>query len=217
MMKNGILILFVFGFQSIFCAQFYNRTGKNMGLYFSAAPINAIHLKGNNLSINSYQFSTGFVKMIYSGIYPKIGYGYTILKDNSNLVFSNNGIHSVNIGVLCDINLLDFGLRKIGSTCHAIKCGLILTPEYRHAFNSGGIKNYSIGEFSGEIGLSFCHVSSSPSKKNRSKTRHYDFYYRNGFTPFYKTNGFAGTDKYMSKEIGFRIRFMFHKVYDFLK
>jgi hypothetical protein len=216
-MKKGILLVFLCGWYLTIFGQFYNRTGKNFGIYLSGSPIHSLHRKGNDLSLNSYQFSTGFVKMISSGVYPKIGYGYTFLKENSKTFLSNNAIHSVNIGVLLDFNLLDFGQRKIGSTCHSIKCGIVLTPEYRYAFSNGVLKNYSSGEFSGEIGLSFCHVSSSPSKKNRSRTKHYDFYYRNGFTPFYKTNGFAGTDKYMSKEIGFRIRFMFHKVYDFLK
>jgi hypothetical protein len=216
-MKKGILLVFLCGWYLTIFGQFYIRTGKNFGLYLSGSPIHTLHLKGNDLNLNSYQFSAGFVKMISSGIYPKIGYGYTFLKENSNIVLSNKAIHSVNIGVLLDVNLLDFGQRKIGSTCHSIKCGIILTPEYRYAFSNGVLKNYSSGEFSGEIGLSFCHVSSSPSKKNRSRTKHYDFYYRNGFTPLYKTNGFAGTDKYMSKEIGFRIRFMFNKVYDFLK
>jgi hypothetical protein len=216
-MKKLILLVLICSLHSTFYGQFYNRTGKNFGLYLSGSPIHTVHLKGNDLKANSYQFSTGFIKMVYSGIYPKIGYGYTFLKDDYNLIFSNKGIHTLNAGVLFDVNLLDFGQRKIGSTCHSVKCGLILTPEYRFTFTSGPLKNLSSGEFSGEIGLSFCHVSSSPGKKNRSKTKHYDFYYRNGFTPFYKTNGFAGTDKYMSKEIGLRVRFMFHEVYDFLK
>jgi hypothetical protein len=216
-MKTAFLIFITFGVQTIVLSQFYNKTGKNLGLYLSASPVNSIQIKENNLSANSYQFSAGFIKMIYSGIYPKLGYGYASFKDNNNTIFTTKGLHTLNMGVLLDINLFDFGQRKVGSTCHSIKCGLTLTPEYRFALKSGTVKNYSIGEFSGEIGLSFCHVTSSPRKANRSKTRHYDFYFRNGFTPLYITQEFSGNDKYMSKEIGFRVRFMFHKVYDFLK
>jgi hypothetical protein len=216
-MKNLLVILVFIGFNPATYSQFYNRTDKNWGLYVSAAPFNTVYLKGQTLNANSYQFSTGLMKLVYTGIYPKIGYGYTHFKDNSKYLTSGNGIHSINAGVLIQMNIFDFGQKKIGSTCHAMKCGLIITPEYRYAFSNKALKNYASGEFAGEFGLSFRHVSSSPRKKNRSRTRHYDLYYRNGFTSFYETNGFAGNDKYMSKEIGFRVRFVFHKVYDFLK
>jgi hypothetical protein len=219
MIKFLVTISLSLLFISNVAAQFYKQTGKNFGLFIAGSPISSIHIKKEPINSNTNLFSVGLVKMVSAGIYPKIGYSLSVLKNDyyENSSFSVKNFHTLSAGILFDVRIAKLRQKKIGSTCHYLSMGMIASPEYRFTFPSTDINDNFSGEFSGEIGLSFCHVSSASNRKNKSRTRHYDLYYRQGFTPFLKLSDGISENPYMQKEIGLRVRFMFHKVYDFLK
>lgn len=199
--------------------QFYERSGKNYGMYFSVQPLSVLKKSGDPSTFTNVNGSLGFVSIVSKGVYPSFGYTYSHQLNTSarNPSFSVRESHMVDASVLINKRLVTLMNKRIHGVCHYVSLGLILAPEYHYMFGNREHQNESFGEVAGQIGLSLYHHYSSSSKRGRSKTRQLELFYRQGFTPIF-TETINGTEqKYFRQEIGIRIRLIHHQVYDFLK
>ena len=202
-------------------AQIYEKTGRNLGVYFGG---NASFVASNasQTPLATYSASGGLIHMVSPGIYPKLGYHYgkmpsSIGNDRMELM---SDLHSIEGSVLIDKRLLKLskGVRVLGvGGCHYLSIGLILAPEYRYTFSRSGFRNDSFGEISLLSGLSFTHVYKSMSKRNKSRTTQYDVFFRQGFTPFYATDFGGEPVTFKRFEVGLSIRKIKHQVSNFLR
>jgi hypothetical protein len=205
LMKTTFLFVFCFGIYSF--SQIYERTGKNMGLYtsFSCHTDETFRLP--------VSFSAGFLTMPTPGIFPKLGYKMDIIPSREG--FSK--IHGLEASVQLDKCLLKTskGIRVMNA-CHYFSIGLILAPEYRcHIIPNA--EQSVLHEFSGLAGLSFAHISKRRDKRSQRFTRQYDVFYRQGFSPSYQLLFSDGAPSRLRMEIGMNIRFMHHRVRNFLE
>lgn len=199
--------------------QFYERTGKNYGLYLSAQPLSVLKQAGDPFSLTNVNGSIGFISMVSRGIYPSVGYTYSHLLNSGarNTSFPLTESHTLDASLIFNKRLVKLMNKRINGVCHYLSLGLIVAPEYHYMLGTREHPNESFGEVGGQIGLSLYHHYSSASKRARSKTRQYDLFYRQGFTPIF-TETIKGTQqKYFRLEIGIRVRLIHHEVYDFLK
>lgn len=198
--------MLILGFNSF--AQYYERTKRNVGIYLTASPfVNTDESKGFN-QLNSYSVAAGFQRMIFSGVFPYLGYRYTSQTDLTDFRSQGKSYHSIHAGLLIDKRLTKVHLKKIGSLCHYHALGLIGGPEYQYTIGQTGN-----GEIAAQIGISIYHHVSGASKRTKGNTFQYDIFYRHGFTPLYQSSN----EKLYSQQIGFRLRYTKHKVFDFLK
>jgi hypothetical protein len=200
-------------------AQYYERTGKNFGVFFSGVPIATTASNLKQLSANTLSISAGLMKMPIPGITFSAGYGYAQF-DHSNAStrsFPYSSAHSVMGSILADKRIARLQEKKVRGMCHYLSLGLIAGIDYTYMFGTRAIPNQSYGEIGGQIGLSFCHVYSGAGKRSRSQTNHFDVFYRQGFTPVFTTTVTGQKQSYYRCEIGVRVRLMRHQVYDFLK
>jgi hypothetical protein len=189
-------------------AQFYERTKRNMGAYFTGSTFVSTDETKAFDALNSYTVGGGIHHMIASGVFPYAGYRYTAQTGLFNTRTSVSSFHAIHAGVLLDKHITKVQLSRIGSLCHYHALGIILGPEYQHAIGQRGF-----GEFSAQIGLSIYHHVSGGGKRTKGNTFQYDLVYRHGFTPLLT----IGNSKIYSQQIGLRMRHTKHKVFDFLK
>ncbi len=189
-------------------AQFYERTGRNIGIYITSSPLSSISARGTSTSLNTYSIGGGFCHMLVPGIFPYAGYRYTAPNPFNASTPVVPSFHALHAGLLFDKHLTKVRQRKIGSCCHYHAIGLVLGPEYQYALG------YSrSGEIAGQVGISIYHRVSGASKRNRGNTVQYDLFYRHGFTPLLETDG----TKSYSQQFGLRIRYTKHQVFNFLE
>jgi len=219
-MKTGIITaIAVIVVGKMASVQFYERTGKNFGMYFSAQPLSVIKQSGDPFALTNVNGSAGFVSMVSRGIYPTLGYTYAhqLNAGIRNTSFPLAQSHMVDASILINKRLVKLMNKRINGICHYVSLGLILAPEYHYMFGTREHPNESFGEVGGQIGLSLYHHYSSASKRARSKTRQYDLFYRQGFTPVFAQTIGGVQQKFYRQEIGIRVRLIHHEVYDFLK
>lgn len=219
-MKTGIITaiaVIVVGKMAV--GQFYERTGKNFGMYVAAQPLSVMKQSGDPFALTTINGSAGFVSMISRGIYPTVGYTYShqLNAGIRNTSFPLMQSHMVDASILFNKRLVKLMNKRINGICHYVSLGLILAPEYHYMFGTRENPNESFGEVGGQIGLSLYHHYSSASKRSRSKTRQYDLFYRQGFTPVFAQTIGGVQQKFYRQEIGIRVRLIHHEVYDFLK
>jgi len=200
-------------------AQYYERTGKNFGVFFSGVPMATTASSLKQLSANTLSMSAGFMKMPIPGITISAGYGFAqFTNSNASLrSFPYASAHSVMGSVLADKRIAKLQEKKVRGMCHYLSLGLLAGIDYTYMFGTRAIPNQSYGEIGGQVGLSFCHVYSGAGKRSRSQTNHFDVFYRQGFTPVITTTVAGQELSYYRCEIGVRVRLMRHQVYDFLK
>lgn len=189
-------------------AQFYERTKRNIGVYLTGSTFVSTDETKAFDQFNSYTVGGGIHHMIAPGVFPYAGYRYTAQTGLFNARSTVSPFHAIHAGVLLDKHLTKVQLSRIGSLCHYHALGIILGPEYQHAIGQRGF-----GEFSAQIGLSIYHHVSGGSKRTKGNTFQYDLFYRHGFTPLLT----IGNSKFYSQQIGLRMRYTKHKVFDFLK
>lgn len=199
--------------------QFYERTGKNFGMYFSAQPLSVLKQASDPFALTNMNGSAGFITMVSRGIYPSFGYTYS-RQLNSGVRTTNFPLtesHTLDASLIFNKRLVKLMNKRINGVCHYLSLGLILAPEYHYMFGSREHPNEAFGEVGGQIGVSLYHHYSSASKRARSKTRQYDLFYRQGFTPIFAETTNGTEQKYFRQELGIRVRLIHHEVYDFLK
>lgn len=215
-MKNIIAIIILV--PSTYMAQIYERTGKNLGVYFGG---NASFISSNlnKTPYVTYSASGGLIHMVSPGIYPKLGYHYGKMpsKAGNDRMELMSDLHSIDGSLLIDKSLIKLskGVRVMGG-CHYLSIGLIIAPEYRYTFSSSQFRNDSFGEISLLSGLSFTHMYKRMSKRNKSRTTQYDVFFRQGFTPFYTTEFGGEPVTFKRFEVGLSIRKIKHQVFNFL-
>ena len=219
-MKTGLITaITVIAIGKMAVGQFYERTGKNFGMYFSAQPLSLIKQSEDPFALTNINGSAGFVSMVSRGIYPTVGYTFShqLNSEIRKTSFPLEQSHIVDASILFDKRLVKLMDKRIKGVCHYLSLGLILAPEYHYMFGTREHPNESFGEVGGQIGLSLYHHYSSSSKRARSKTRQYDLFYRHGFTPIFAQTIGGVQQKFYRQEIGLRVRLIHHEVYDFLK
>lgn len=219
-MKTGLITaITVIAIGKMAVGQFYERTGKNFGMYFSAQPLSLIKQSEDPFALTNINGSAGFVSMVSRGIYPTVGYTFShqLNSEIRKTSFPLEQSHIVDASILFDKRLVKLMDKRIKGVCHYLSLGLILAPEYHYMFGTREHPNESFGEVGGQIGLSLYHHYSSSSKRARSKTRQYDLFYRHGFTPIFTQTIDGVQQKFYRQEIGLRVRLIHHEVYDFLK
>lgn len=219
-MKTGLITaITVIAIGKMAVGQFYERTGKNFGMYFSAQPLSLIKQSEETFALTNINGSAGFVSMVSRGIYPTVGYTFSHQLNSGirKTSFPLEQSHIVDASILFDKRLVKLMDKRIKGVCHYLSLGLILAPEYHYMFGTREHPNESFGEVGGQIGLSLYHHYSSSSKRARSKTRQYDLFYRHGFTPIFAQTIDGVQQKFYRQEIGLRVRLIHHEVYDFLK
>lgn len=189
-------------------AQFYERTKRNMGIYLTGSTFVSTDETKALDQLNSYTIGGGIHHMLIPGVFPYAGYRYTAPSEFFNGRTTVSSFHAIHAGVLLDKHLTKVQLKKIGSLCHYHALGIILGPEYQYAIGQRGF-----GELSAQIGLSIYHHVSGGNKRTKGNTFQYDVFYRHGFTPILS----YGSTKIYSQQIGLRMRYTKHKVFDFLK
>jgi hypothetical protein len=211
---GGILLIGTIG-----KAQYYERTGKNFGVFLTGVPIATTASSLKQLSVNTLSFSAGFMKMPVPGITFSAGYGYAQFNRTSpNLrSFPYSSAHSVMGSILADKRIAKLQEKKVRGMCHYLSLGLLVGVDYTYMFGTRAIPNQSYGEIGGQVGLSFCHVYAGAGKRSRSQTNHVDVFYRQGFTPTIQVDNSGQKQSFYRCEIGVRVRLMRHQVYDFLK
>lgn len=219
-MKTGTIIIALLLVAGNSFGQIYERTGKNLGIYFAGQPISQLSEKPFNSGLNNLSGSFGLIHMVAPGIYPSIGYTFNrtqnITGRENSFVPIQNG-HILDASLLFDKQLLKLvkGRRVLGG-CHYLSLGLIAGPEYHYMLGTRAIPNESFGEIAGQFGLSFYHFQKSMGKRARSKTRQYDVFYRRGFTPIFSTTQNGIQTNLFRQEIGIRVRLIRHQVTNFL-
>ncbi len=218
-MKTFIFLTVII-FYKINChSQYYERSKKNIGVYFSANPFGQVAQQNDNL--NTFSFSAGVVKKVIPGVYPSIGYSYSKLNQPINFNRNTaqlNSFQTLDASLLLDKKLIKFnrGLR-LTSSCHYFVLGLIFGPEYHYLLGSRKLNNSSNGEIAAQVGFSIYHYTSSHTRKSKNKTRQYDVFFRKGYTPILSTTITGIKEEYFRQEIGIRVRLIHHKVYNFLQ
>jgi hypothetical protein len=219
-MKTGTIILALLLVSGNSFGQIYERTGKNLGIYFAGQPISQLSEKPFKSGLNNLSGSLGIIHMLVPGIYPSIGYTFN---RNENMTERDNSFISIQNGHILDASLLfDKQLlklvkgRRVLGGCHYLSLGLIAGPEYHYMLGTRAIPNESFGEIAGQFGLSFYHFQKSMGKRPRSKTRQYDVFYRRGFTPIFSTTQNGIQTNLYRQEIGIRVRLIRHQVSNFL-
>ena len=200
-------------------AQYYERTGKNFGVYFTGVPLASTATSMKQLNANTFTLGAGIMKMPIPGISLSAGYGYSSFRNYGSRVSNVPYVsaHSVVGSVLIDKRIAKLQHKKVRGMCHYLSLGLLVGMDYTYMFGTRAIPNQSFGEVGGQVGLSFCHVYSGAGKRSRSQTNHYDVFYRQGFTPAIQSD-FSGQDQSFYRcEIGVRVRLMRHQIYDFLQ
>jgi hypothetical protein len=199
--------------------QFYERTGKNYGMYFSVQPLSVLKKSGDPFSITNVNGSLGFVSIVSKGVYPSFGYTYSHRLNTGvrNTSFPTRESHMLDASLLINKRLVTLMNKRIRGICHYVSLGLIFAPEYHYMFGTSEHPNESFGEVGGQIGLSLYHHYSASSKRGRSKTRQFELFYRQGFTPIFTETINGNEQKYFRQEIGIRVRLIHRQVYDFLK
>jgi hypothetical protein len=195
-MKQFPFFLLIIVLSNSSTAQFYERTNRNMGIYLTGSTFVSTDETKAFDALNSYTVGGGIHHMIASGVFPYAGYRYTTQTGLFNTRSSVSSFHSIHAGVLLDKHITKVHLSRIGSLCHYHALGIILGPEYQYA-----------------IGLSIYHHVSGGSKRTKGNTFQYDLFYRHGFKPLLT----IGNTKIYSQQIGLRMRYTKHKVFDFLK
>jgi hypothetical protein len=201
-------------------AQFYERTGKNFGAYLALNPFTHVKNETTSEAFHTFSGSVGLVKMVHPGIYPSLGYTFgrqvfSLERMDSN--FPVHAQHTLDASLLMDKRLAKLMNKRIKGVCHYLALGLIFAPEYHYMFGTADRPNYSSGEFAAQVGLSLYHHYSSANKKARGRTIQYDLFFRKGFTPIFTAATQGGYHDFYRQEVGLRIRFIKHQVYDFLK
>ena len=220
LMKTGKLITAILLVSCHSFGQIYERTGKNLGIYFAGQPISQLNEKPLNSGLNNLSGSIGLVHMLVPGIYPSVGYTFNRAqnitgRENALLPFQN--AHILDASLLFDKQLLKLlnGRRVLGG-CHYLSLGLIAGPEYHYMLGTRAVPNESFGEIAGQIGFSFYHFRKSMGKRAKSKTRQYDVFYRRGFTPIFSSTQNGIQTNLYRQEIGIRVRLIRHQVTNFL-
>ena len=200
-------------------AQFYSRTGKNVGVYFTGVPLSSIGMKSIDPSMNTLSGGVGLMTMIKPGITISGGYGYTRFQGLSSqrVLLPNSSAHSAVGAILFDKRVARLQQKKVRGMCHYLSLGLILGADYCYMFGTRDMPNTSFGEIGGQVGVSFCHVYSGAGKRTQGQTNHFDIFFRQGFTPILNTLINGQTQAFYRCELGFRVRLLRHQVYDFLK
>lgn len=200
-------------------AQYYERTGKNFGVYVTGVPVATTANSLKQLRANTLTAGAGLMKMPIPGITLSAGYNYSSFKG-----FGTRGVtvpyasaHSVVGSVLLDKRIAKLQQKKVRGMCHYVSLGFLLGMDYTYMFGSKALPNQSSGEVGGQVGLSFCHVYSGAGKRSRSQTNHFDVFYRQGFTPIIQADVLAQKLSFYRCEIGVRVRLMRHQIYDFLR
>ena len=220
-MKKKVICIVLILSQNTSNAQIYERTGKNLGLYFSVQPIASFQEKTQALNTTAFTAGTGIVHMLAPGLYPSLGYTFTAF-EQAQVFGRMNEIslqhsHTLDAGFLVDKQIAKLYNGRIRSMCHYFSLGFILGPEYHYMLGNREMKNESFGEIGGQIGLSIYHHSSTMNKRSKGKTRQYDVFYRKGFTPVFATSISGVKQEFYRQEIGIRVRLIRHQVYNFLK
>jgi hypothetical protein len=200
-------------------AQYYERTGKNFGVYFTGVPIATTANSLKQLSVNTFTAGAGLMKMPIPGITLSTGYTYSSFKEGGargvSVPYASG--HSVVGSVLFDKRVAKLQQKKVRGMCHYLSLGFLLGMDYTYMFGTRALPNQSKGEVGGQVGLSFCHVYSGAGKRSRSQTNHVDVFYRQGFTPIIQADVLGQKQSFYRCEIGVRVRLMRHQIYDFLR
>jgi hypothetical protein len=216
-MKNSLLLICLLPLLAN--AQIYLRTGENLGFYASSQ-VSMLKSSLGQSEKTSLSVNGGLIHMFRPGIYGKFGYQYSDIKNLSTLRDQQipNSLHSLEGSVLLDKNLFKLVNGKlVRNSCHYLSVGLILGPEYRfHLFPQRNNLN-NIGEFSALGGISLCHVYKNRVARKQSKSIQYDLFCRYGVTPLIETEYANGQLETLKRfEFGIGVRYIRHKVYNFL-
>lgn len=218
-MKKNLSLVIILVLNSICHSQFYERTNKNIGVYFSVEPLSSLKSKSDHFRLNAFSGSVGVIHKIVPGIYISGGYTDILVSDENPryLTLANKNISVLDASLFLDKRIAKLMNQRINGRCHYLSLGFIGGPEYHYVLPLKSFSNDSFGEISGIAGLSLNHVVSSASKKSKSWSFQYDIYYRKGFTPLISFEQFENTTNLYRQEIGLRVRIIKHQVYDFLK
>ena len=218
-MKKSVCFVLVALISFAGIAQFYQRTGKNMGFYFTGVPLSSTHTKTKEISGNTLTGGVGLMTMIKPGITLSGGYNYTRFQGatSQRFMLPNSAAHSVVGTILFDKRVAKLKQKKVRGMCHYLSLGLLMGADYCYLFSSRNMPNAAHGEVGGQVGLSFCHVYSGAGKRTQSQTNHLDVYFRQGVTPVLKTSIDGQNYSFYRFELGLRVRLLRHQTYDFLK
>jgi len=212
-MKTTLLFLLI-----SFCAfgQMYQRTGRNLGI-----TIGGQYVIPSSSNYTRFGASAGLIHMVKPGIFLKSGYTYSknLLPENARTgLYPPAVTQTIDASILIDKRILKLSHGRPIATaygCHYFSIGVIAAPEYHYDFQARTTNNATPHEFSGLVGLSFCHMYKSKGRRNMGKTTQYDLFYRQGFTPYY-TNSTSGLS-FKRAEIGLQIRRIRHQVTNMIR
>ena len=108
-MKTLVLIFLCLASIETSLSQIYERTGKNLGMYFSAQPLSNLKVKGTNSATRNFNGSAGIVHMLRPGIYSSVGYTFSKTLETSSRnpsVFPMQSAHGIDAALLFDKQLL---------------------------------------------------------------------------------------------------------------
>jgi hypothetical protein len=199
-------------------AQLYERTGKNLGFYLSGNT--SLH---SSFSEESIEFannggSMGLTHMLLPGIYPKLGYSYSLVKTSFDRAEQMDRFetHGIEASVLFDKRLCKLvNGRFVRNACHYVSIGMIGAPEIRVQLSSAQ-EVFRRFETTALLGLSLTHITKNRGRASMARTRQFDFYVRRGLTPAARFVINNETLDYKRLEVGVQLRCVFHQVNSFV-
>lgn len=199
-------------------AQLYERTGKNLGFYVSGNTSIHSPFPEKSLEFTNNGGSIGLTHMLLPGIYPKMGYSYSLVKTRFNRTEQMDRFetHGIETSLLFDKRLCKLvNGRFVRNACHYVSIGLIAAPELRVQM-SPSQEVFRRFESSALLGLSLTHITKNRGRASMARTRQFDFYVRRGLTPAARFVINNETLDYNRLEVGVQLRCVFHQVNSFV-
>ena len=189
-------------------SQIYQRTGEGFGVQLNSSSFILHENERNENKLENFGLGVSMLQMIKPGLYYKVGYSRVINTNEARNVLNGNAF---NLGFGFDKFLLNLADKKVGKICLYHKLGLIGEVNYSR-FYSVEASNKSNGEVILKLGLSYHTHFLNMQKKSKARTVHWELFYFNGITPYFKASG----NTINRHGLGLQVRIMKHKVRNFL-
>lgn len=206
-MKKAIIYILIF-LPLYSYNQIYLRTGKSVGVQVQTSPFSSVQNNRAESTFNNHEIGFSLLRMYKPGLYYKAGYSRLVSR-HYTIEYLNGSFFNAGIGF--DKFLKNIMTKKVRSHCIYHNLGLVGELNYSRYYNRF-VQNSSHGEISFKIGLSFFTHFQNMSKKSKGQTVHLEVFYFNGLTPFLSLK----QHDFRRQGLGVHIRFMKHKVYNFL-
>jgi hypothetical protein len=203
-------------------AQHYVRTKKNIGVFASYYMPDFSLGKGDHTGTTSGSgFGIGITHEIKGCLFPELFFvshtGNAFIPDNSS-TYHTTGISSraLGAGLLFKYNLFPINQHKKKGYCFERMINFILGPEYTYPLGMNAPAGFKQnGEFAVKAGLGMFSVWGGSSKSHLSWVIHWELYYRQGLTPYLRSDLPLANEKYTLSSVGLTLRIMYFRTYKF--